>query len=80
VLGTDHADIPFVAAAPYRHYLAAEGSPESLADRLLALCADSDRWQEFAIAAREHVIVQHGTNNFRRLEQLYDLVGAGETE
>jgi colanic acid/amylovoran biosynthesis glycosyltransferase len=80
VLGTDHADIPFVAAAPYRHYLAAEGSPESLAERLLALCMDSDRWQEFAIAAREHVIVQHGSDNFRRLEQLYDLVGGGETE
>jgi colanic acid/amylovoran biosynthesis glycosyltransferase len=72
VLGTDHADIPFVLAPPYRQYLAAEGSPDSLADRLLALWADARRWPELASAGRDHMLAQHGRANFSRLEALYD--------
>jgi colanic acid/amylovoran biosynthesis glycosyltransferase len=73
VLASDHADIPFVVGAAYRPYLAAEGSAESLADRLLALRADADRWQESARAGRDHVLAQHGPDNFGRLERLYEL-------
>jgi colanic acid/amylovoran biosynthesis glycosyltransferase len=73
VLGTDHADIPFVLAPPYRQYLAAEGSADSLADRLLALRADARRWPELASAGRDHILAQHGPANFSRLEALYDL-------
>jgi colanic acid/amylovoran biosynthesis glycosyltransferase len=76
VLGTDHADIPFVVAPPYRAYLAPEGSAEALADRLLALRADAGRWPEFAEAGRAHVRAQHGADNFRRLEELYERVAA----
>jgi colanic acid/amylovoran biosynthesis glycosyltransferase len=76
VLATDHADIPFVVGDPYRPLLATEGSVESLADRLVALRANAHRWQEFAVAGRDHVIAQHGPGNFRRLEQLYDLASA----
>jgi glycosyltransferase involved in cell wall biosynthesis len=72
VLGTDHADIPFVVAPPYRDYLAREGSAEALADRLVALCADADRWPALAEAGRDHIRAQHGPDNFRRLEELYD--------
>jgi colanic acid/amylovoran biosynthesis glycosyltransferase len=74
VLTTDHADIPFVVAAPYRPYLAAEGSAESLASALLALVADSSRWPELAEAGRAHVCLQHGRYNFDRLESVYDRV------
>ncbi len=74
VLASDHADIPFVVAAPYRPYLAAEGSVESLADRLLGLCDDAHRWPELSEAGRDHVVAQHGPANFRRLEQLYERV------
>jgi colanic acid/amylovoran biosynthesis glycosyltransferase len=72
VLGSDHADIPFVVAPPYRPYLAPEGSAEVLANRLLALRADAGRWPEFAAAGRAHVRAQHGPDNFRRLEELYE--------
>jgi colanic acid/amylovoran biosynthesis glycosyltransferase len=72
VLASDHADLPFVVAAPYHQYLAAQGSADSLADRLLALRADAQRWPELAAAGREHVQMQHGPDNFRRLEGLYE--------
>jgi colanic acid/amylovoran biosynthesis glycosyltransferase len=71
VLASDHADIPFVVAAPYRAFLAAEGSPTSLADRLLAMRANASHWLEAAAAGREHVCAQHGPRNFNQLERLY---------
>ncbi len=72
VLASDHADIPFVVADLCRPYLAAEGSVESLADRLLTLCANASRWSEFIEAGRDHVASQHGRANFGRLERLYE--------
>jgi colanic acid/amylovoran biosynthesis glycosyltransferase len=73
MLASDHADIPFVVAAPYRKYLATEGSARSLAERLLSLRADEHRWRDLAASGREHMIAQHGPKNFRRLEALYEL-------
>jgi colanic acid/amylovoran biosynthesis glycosyltransferase len=71
VLTTDHADIPFVVSPSYRPYLAIEGSATSMADRLVALCADASRWSALAEEARAHVAVQHGPANYHRLEQHY---------
>ncbi len=76
MLASDHADIPFVVSAACRPYLAAEGSAEKLADCLLALRADADRWGELATAGRAHVVAQHGSDNFRRLECLYEQTAA----
>jgi len=76
VLATDHADIPFVVAPPYRAYLAPEGSADKLGDQLLALRADAARWPEFAEAGLAHVGAQHGADNFRQLEDLYDRIVA----
>lgn len=71
VLGTTHADIPFVVAPPYRGYLADEGSPESLAESLIRIRSDVRLWRNHAAAGLQHVLVQHGAGNFRRLENLY---------
>jgi colanic acid/amylovoran biosynthesis glycosyltransferase len=79
VLATDHADIPFTVAEPYHPYLAAEGCADSLADRLVALRNNAARWSVLAEAGRRHVAAQHGPNNFRHLERLYDgAVGSGK--
>jgi len=60
VLSTQHADVPFVAAAPYRDFLAKENDAEDLAAKLLALVRASSRWSEMGIEARAHVERQHG--------------------
>lgn len=74
VVTTDHADIPFVVAEAYRDFLAPEGSAEGFAGQLVALRRNADRWPGMAAAGREHVQVQHGPDNFRRLEELYERV------
>ena len=72
IVSTNHADIPFVVAGAYHEFLAAEGSVEEFAERLVALRRAADRWPMLAEAGLLHVQNQHGPDNFRRLEELYD--------
>jgi colanic acid/amylovoran biosynthesis glycosyltransferase len=60
VLATRHADIPFVAAASYREFLAVEDDALDLAEKLCALVDAAARWPELAREARAHVEAQHG--------------------
>lgn len=72
VVSTRHADIPFVVAAGYRDYLAAEGCARSLAEQIVRLCKNHREWPPLAQAGREHVKVNHSPANFELLEREYD--------
>jgi colanic acid/amylovoran biosynthesis glycosyltransferase len=81
VLSTRHADVPFVSAAPYREFLAAENDVEDLTARLLAIVQASARWPEMGREGRAHVERQHGPSARAALVSTYSsLVERGSTQ
>jgi colanic acid/amylovoran biosynthesis glycosyltransferase len=81
VLSTRHADVPFVSAAPYREFLAAENDVEDLAAKLLAIVQASARWPAMAKEGRAHVERQHGHSARAALLTVYSsLLERGSTQ
>jgi colanic acid/amylovoran biosynthesis glycosyltransferase len=74
IVGSDHADIPFVTA-PGAAYIAREGDVDDTTRALTQALDTIDEWPARSAAGLEHVSLQHGrTVAAQHLEVLYDQV------
>lgn len=80
VVGTRHADIPYVVAAEYDEFLCAEGCATGLAGSLVKIRESASRWEAMGHAGRRHIERQHGAGNFETLQDIYDQAHVGEQQ
>ena len=75
VIATTHADIPNVVVPGVSALLSGENDPAGLAEHLLCLIDDQDRWAAMGRAGREFVSEHHDIDKLvNALEEKYDRV------
>jgi len=77
VVASIHCDIPEVILDRRSGYLFPEGDVDALAERMLRVAAEPERWKDLGAAGRAHVESEYNVvRQAPRLEELYDrLIG-----